>query len=407
MSRDVWLSIAAALGSSTRARCLNLLGQFQTLRQGDNTAAEYLGRAHLLVEQLALIGRPMSLDEQNLYVFRGLLPEFRSMAASLVVSGTPVSIPQLSDFLQAQEFIYADDFSKARVTSVGGSPQAMYAGRGAPQFAVGGSGRRGGGSGRGRNGIGRGGGRGGARGPPRCQICRSHEHTAVSYFKRYAPQPHAQANVAVTGDSLAASTADAWYPDTGATAHATRDASMIGSSEDYTSGNVLRVGNGTGLVISRVGHVSVPSVTVSKNLQLSNILHVPKLSVPLLSVHLFTNDNSVFFEFHKSHFVVKDSATKEILLKGPSADGLYKLSIPRSPVAFLSARATPTIWHNRLGHPHVQVLKRVLSQCPVSSGQFSSSGMCLTCQLDKSSRFPLDRVLHSANNVLDIVYMDI
>ncbi|XP_019194767.1 PREDICTED: uncharacterized protein LOC109188592 [Ipomoea nil] len=98
-SREVWLSITAALGSSTRARCLNLLAQFQSLRQGDSSPAEYLGRAQFIVEDLSLAGRPISLDEQNLYVFRGLRPEYRAMAASLAVSGEPVTIPQLADFL--------------------------------------------------------------------------------------------------------------------------------------------------------------------------------------------------------------------------------------------------------------------------------------------------------------------
>ncbi|XP_019151967.1 PREDICTED: uncharacterized protein LOC109148686 [Ipomoea nil] len=97
--QEVWTSVTAALVSSTRPRCLNLLAQFQSLRQGDNTPAEYLGRAQLLMEDLALAGHPVSLDEQNLWVFRGLRLEFRSMASSLAASGTPVSIPQLSDYL--------------------------------------------------------------------------------------------------------------------------------------------------------------------------------------------------------------------------------------------------------------------------------------------------------------------
>ncbi|XP_019161980.1 PREDICTED: uncharacterized protein LOC109158522 [Ipomoea nil] len=129
-SREVWDSVAAALGSSTRARCLSLLGQFHSLRQGNNTPAEYLGRAQLLVEDLALAGRPISLDEQNLFVFRGLRPEFRSMASSLTASGIPVSIPQLVNFLQAQEFILADDFTAGSDGGSGSAPIAMYAGRG-------------------------------------------------------------------------------------------------------------------------------------------------------------------------------------------------------------------------------------------------------------------------------------
>ncbi|XP_019180202.1 PREDICTED: uncharacterized protein LOC109175393 [Ipomoea nil] len=154
-SHEVWTSVTAALGSSTRARCLNLLAQFQSLRQGDSSPVEYLGRAQLLVEDLALAGRPVSLDEQNLYVFRGLRPEFRSMASSLAASGTPVSIPQLSDFLQAQEFIWADEFAGGAAIPGGSHHAAMAVGRGQNHHPSGGS--RHAGSGRGR---GRGGGRG-------------------------------------------------------------------------------------------------------------------------------------------------------------------------------------------------------------------------------------------------------
>ncbi|XP_019161142.1 PREDICTED: uncharacterized protein LOC109157758 [Ipomoea nil] len=274
-SQEVWMSITAALGSSTRARCLNLLAQFQSLKQGDSTPAEYLGRAQLLVEDLALAGRPVSLDEQNLWVFRGLRPEFRSMASSLAVSGAPVSIPQLSDYLQAQEFIRADEFSTAGGPSVGGSQTAMVAGRGYAQNQAAGGGPRHAGSGqlRGRDGRGRGGqGRGRGGGGPRCQICRSHGHTALHCFKRYAGAPQSQAHAAVPGDDGTV-VANAWYPDTGASSHATPDQTMMAQSDPYSGGDVLRVGNGSGLGITSVGHASLNSA--SRTLNLNNILHVP------------------------------------------------------------------------------------------------------------------------------------
>ncbi|XP_019168937.1 PREDICTED: uncharacterized protein LOC109164846 [Ipomoea nil] len=62
-SAAVWSSITSALGSSSQARCLSLLGQFQVLQQGHSTNAEYLGRAQLLVEALAQAGRSLSLME--------------------------------------------------------------------------------------------------------------------------------------------------------------------------------------------------------------------------------------------------------------------------------------------------------------------------------------------------------
>ncbi|XP_019155725.1 PREDICTED: uncharacterized protein LOC109152480 [Ipomoea nil] len=199
-AREVWCSIETALGSSTRIRCLNLLGQFQALRQGEMSTAEYLGRAQLLVEDLAQAGRPMPLDEQNLYVFRGLRPEFRAMASSLAVSGTPITLPQLSDYLQAQTFIHSDDFLTGPGT---GAPTAMVATRGRQN----GGGRQNRGGGRPNQWQNRGSGRGGQGrgrgGSPRCQICRSHGHTAIYYFRRYSDQPPPpQENIAVPSDAV-------------------------------------------------------------------------------------------------------------------------------------------------------------------------------------------------------------
>ncbi|XP_019200073.1 PREDICTED: uncharacterized protein LOC109193674 [Ipomoea nil] len=340
---EVWSSIVTALGSSTQARCLSLLGQFQSLRQGNLSTAEYLGRAEVLVEALAQAGRPLSSSEQMLYVLRGLRQDLRVMAASLTATTNTVSLPQLADFLSAQEFIISDEYS---VGDNGGQHTAMYAGRGRGSNNDGGrqsgSGQhwRGGRNSNSRNGRGRGGQNG--CGPPRCQICRAQGHTAVYCFKRYTMQPPAEAHVATATGELpmtpSATSSDGWYPDTGATAHATPDASMMSRSDEYTGPDVLRVGNGAGLAISRVGHASIPSV--SKPLNLSNVLHVPSLSVPLLSVNKFTKENSVYFEFHNNCFIVKDSKTRATLLKGPTSGGLYKLPLSHTQFAFVSSRAT-------------------------------------------------------------------
>ncbi|XP_019160895.1 PREDICTED: uncharacterized protein LOC109157442 [Ipomoea nil] len=330
-AREVWTSIEKALGSSTRVRCLNLLGQFQALRQGDSMPSEYLGRAQLLVEDFALTGRPMTLDELNLYVFRGLRSEFRAMAATLAVSGNPVSIPQLADYLQAQAFIHSDEFPSGASTVPSGFSSAMYVGRGRRQHGDGGSGagrqQCGGqsrGNHRGRGGHGR--GRGGA---PRCQIRRSQGHTAVYYYRRYSDAPSTQVNVAVTSDGSSTLDVSSWFPETEASLHATPDAGAMTQIEDYSDGDVLRVGNGTGLGISGIGHALLPSV--SKSPRLSNVLHVPELSVSLLTVNRFAKDNNCYFEFHPSFFVVKDCKTKDVLLKGPSSGGLYTLSVPSRP----------------------------------------------------------------------------
>ncbi|XP_019191716.1 PREDICTED: uncharacterized protein LOC109186244 [Ipomoea nil] len=338
-SREVWDSLASTLASTTRARCLSLLGQFQTLRQGPGSPADYLGRCKMIAEALSLAGRPLSDEEQILYVLRGLRPEFRTMVNSLTATGASVTLTQLSDFLQAQEFIHEDDFAVGESAGGGGSPAAFYAGRGRhgdqQHGNRGGRGRQNRGGRNGQNG-----GRQGRGGGPRFQICRSHGHTALYCYKRYADRPAGHANVAVSGES-AVHGADAWYPDTGASSHATPDEQMLNHSETYTGGDVLKIGNGTGLDVSRIGHTVIHSNSNSKSLSMSNILCVPNLTLPLLSVYRFTNENDVYFEFHKNLFYVKDCKTQVVLLKGSTSGGVYKLLVPNHHLVLSCLRVRP------------------------------------------------------------------
>ncbi|XP_019167818.1 PREDICTED: uncharacterized protein LOC109163524 [Ipomoea nil] len=101
-SRQLWLTIEQSLASSSRSRALRLFGELQALRQGDSSIAYYIGRAQLLVDDLALAGRDVTLDDQNLYVFHGLRSEFRPLVATLA-RGAAVPLAEVADFLVSQE----------------------------------------------------------------------------------------------------------------------------------------------------------------------------------------------------------------------------------------------------------------------------------------------------------------
>jgi hypothetical protein len=47
---------------------------------------------------------------------------------------------------------------------------------------------------------------------------------------------------------------------------------------------------------------------------LSNVLRVPHITKPLLSVQKFSRDNNVYFEFHAFVFYLNDLITKVVLL---------------------------------------------------------------------------------------------
>ncbi|XP_019179773.1 PREDICTED: uncharacterized protein LOC109174981 [Ipomoea nil] len=122
-SRQLWLTIDQSLASSSRSRALQLFDELQPLLQGDSSIADYIGRAQLLVDDLALTGRDVTLDDQNLYIFRGLQSEFCSLVANLA-RGATVPLVEVVYFLVSQEWICTDD----RVGDV--PPVAMVAGRG-------------------------------------------------------------------------------------------------------------------------------------------------------------------------------------------------------------------------------------------------------------------------------------
>ncbi|XP_019164430.1 PREDICTED: uncharacterized protein LOC109160610 [Ipomoea nil] len=99
---QLWKVIEQTIGSSTSSRALWLLGELQGLRQGDSSISDYLGRAQMLIDELALAGRHVELDDQNLYVFHGLRPDFRPLVATLARGGL-VHLPEVVDFLVSQE----------------------------------------------------------------------------------------------------------------------------------------------------------------------------------------------------------------------------------------------------------------------------------------------------------------
>jgi hypothetical protein len=148
--------------------------------------------------------------------------------------------------------------------------------------------------------------------------------------------------------------------DSGASSHLSSSSGNLSSisSSLHLNSNII-VGNGTRLPITCSGHTLLPNS--HRPLHPSNVLVLPQLIANLISVCKFTTDNSCSVEFDPFGLSVKDLQTKTVLHRCDSSRDLYLLLPTSASQRRVLLAALETIWHQRLGHPGVQVLSRLRS----------------------------------------------
>lgn len=164
------------------------------------------------------------------------------------------------------------------------------------------------------------------------------------------------------------------------------------------------MGNGSNLNIANIGSATLQANGSSFNLQ--HILHCLKAYANLLSIQHFCIDNSCYFVLTSDHFFIKDIAIRKILLQGKSENGLYPIQLGRTSknktsqiTALLGIKTSTSVWHLRLGYPHLAVLKKY---CNVSIFQSRTPiirfHFVLHVNLQSTNNYlfiiPLDKVLH-------------
>jgi len=192
--------------------------------------------------------------------------------------------------------------------------------------------------------------------------------------------------------------------------HVTPDLATLTDSTSDLGNDHLHVGDGKGLSISHIGHTMLRSP--KGTFTLSNVLHVPHITKPLLSAQKIYCDNNVYFEFHASVFFVKDLTTKVVLLSGQSNDGLYVLfesSATIIPQAYWSPfiSATADLWHRRMGHPTFYIFDLLVFKNKIMCTSKRSLVQCQTCPLGKSSCLHLRPTSHKTPALFDLIFNDV
>ncbi|GKA91579.1 ribonuclease H-like domain-containing protein [Tanacetum coccineum] len=194
-----------------------------------------------------------------------------------------------------------------------------------------------------------------------------------------------------------------WNMDTGASSHLNDSVHCLSDILNMCIYPSVAVGDGRFIPVTNSGH-SVLS-TPFRPLRLNNVLITPNIVKNLISVRQFVRDNSCTVEFDPFGFSVKDFITRRVLLRCDSTGELYPVTKPSTiPHAFLTSQYT---WHQRLGHPGSEVLRRLVSSDSISCNKEKLPVLCHACQLGKHVKLPFVSSSSSITSCFDIVYSDL
>ncbi|GJV72927.1 putative RNA-directed DNA polymerase [Tanacetum coccineum] len=361
---------------------------------GDETPDAYLNHAQEYVDALATIGEPVKDKDLIMLVVSGLHEQYNSLKTTITARQSPTTFSKLHVLLSDHDYM----LEKTRTPITPYGPQAFYGAHPSNNNRSNNNNNRGNSNNScGNNNRGCNNGRQFDWASTQNTVYGTCNRCGIGHIPSHCPnrdpstiRTRSSANFANTRAQSSNSSAN-WHSDTGANSHVTPDLEAMDNSEAYYGEDALHVGNGKVLPILHIGSSKVYSL--QKTFSLKNILHVLEISHNLLSVQNFCHDNDVFFEFHTSYFVVKDESTHNTLLIGPSKHGLYTITLPQlksiNKVSFSAVRASPTIWHRRLGHPHQRLLHSMLSNFSLPVTNKSLSSFCNSCPLGKSLKLPL------------------
>jgi hypothetical protein len=470
-SKQVWSTLATRYASQSKARITYLKRQLQTLNQGSKSCSEYLGETKACAALLAAAGQPVEEEDLISYVLGGLSPAYTTFI-TLFTFSTRTSSMSFEDFqaeLLNHEILLGHHQQLQQPPSAESGNFALYSHKPKPFSGNYSKGKPGnyhkpnpqphssshhprqnsnfsGGYQRntyqqhnfrrhGSNQFNPGNqsfSKPSILGTPNhlvpmkapCQICGKSGHQALDCFHRmnYAyqgktsPSQLAAMMARTSNEAIDQHDEDTWYADSGANSHVTGALSNLTLQEPFKGDEEVAVGNGTGLPISHIGSSVLynSKLPFKHSFQLQNILHCPSAAANLLSIHQFCVDNKCWFILTDSHFFVKDNLTGQILLQGPSRDGLYPISLSTSTpqvrkfAAFLGVTASSKTWHSRLGHPAPPIFNKIkqLAHLPVT-GSTSHASLCEPCQVAKSKCLPF----YDSNNVtaapLEIIHSDL
>jgi hypothetical protein len=285
------------------------------------TAAAYFIKMKGFVDETVVASKPLEDEDFIAYLLTGLDYDYNSFIENVSAKVDPILVSDVYAQFLVAEFKLELQNMQQQATSMNAT---MHGGRtgGNRRDHGGDSGYRGGyrggsSSGGGRGGFGRGyGGRGEQRSSSnkKCQLCDKEGHTVHRCWKRFDHNYRGEERFVNAAGDPSYGVDTAWYGDSAAIDHVTGALEKLNMREQYHGQEQIHTADGLGMHITHIGNSIIP--TPSCDIHLKKVLHVPHTSKNIITIHRLTYDNNVSIEFRLFSFLIKDRATRKIILWG-------------------------------------------------------------------------------------------
>jgi len=266
---------------------------------------------------------------------------------------------------------------------------------------------------RGKGNRGARGGRG-ARGRPQCTYCKRMGHTQENFYSlhgfpgktaniskaessetKFSEEEYQEylklnsSNLAQSSTTPSLSTAyisqstESHYPwiiDSGASDHITGNISLFSSLSFPKTSDFITLANG-----SKVASQGIGQVSLSPSLNLKSVLFVLECPFSLISLSQLTKSLNCSVTFDANSFVIQERGTGQMIGEGHESRGLYYLG---SSPSISCIASSPKLLHDRLGHPHLTKLRKMVPE--LNSLQTLE---CESCQLGKHVRSSFPKLM--------------
>lgn len=196
-----------------------------------------------------------------------------------------------------------------------------------------------------------------------------------------------------------------WYLDSGASCHMTPYRNKLKNTSESKIKSIITANN------EKINVCSTGNTMVNiddKDIEIKNVLFVPKLCANLLSVKkIVDNGNKVIF--NKNNCTIYNEKN-EIITKCVAENGVYKLHAIDNKCFTAETNDNAMLWHRRFGHLNYN------SMCKMRNGavigmEFNDSKIgienCETCAMGKQHRLSFGKSTNESKGLLDLIHSDV